>query len=181
MRETVRLKEPEDAGEAGGGMATALGILCFDVGKGARLFVGVVDGRPTPMPDPRPPMPGFGVFKEGDPRLKVIELVEGEESPMNRVGLPVAGVRLPEGPVGLVGSRARLPLRFIPDKMSHRMAGRGSGYLPLKGVVTVLIRGRAEGVTASGRTRDVDEAGVTRPLEYGAYRVEFDGVMRPVE
>ena len=177
----MRLKEPEDAGDGGGGMATALGILCFGVGKGARLFVGVVDGRPTPMPDPRPPMPGFGVFKEGDPRLKVIEPVEGEERPMNRVGLPVAGVRLPEGPVGLVGSRPRLPVRFIPDKMSNRVVGRGFMDVPLKGVVTVLIRGRAEGVTASGCTRDVDEAGVTRPLEYGAYRVEFDGVMCPEE
>ncbi len=53
--------------------------------------------------------------------------------------------------------------------------------LPLKGVVAVLIRGRAEGVTASDSTRDADEAGVTRPLEYGVYRVEFDGVMRPEE
>jgi len=175
----VRLKEAEDGGDGGGGMATALGILCFGVGKGARLFVGVVDGRPTPMPDPRPPMPDFGVFKE--PRLEIIEPVEGEESPMNRVGLPVAGVRLGEGPVGLVGSRPRLPFRFIPDKISHRVAEKDSGDLPLKGVVAVLIRGRAEGVTASDCTRDVDEAGVTRPLEYGAYRVEFDGVMRPAE
>lgn len=51
----------------------------------------------------------------------------------------------------------------------------------MKGVVAVLIRGRAEGVTASGCTKDVDEAGVIRPLEYGAYRVEFDGVTRPEE
>ena len=49
----------------------------------------------------------------------------------------------------------------------------------MNGVVAVLIRGRAEGVTASGWTKDVDEAGVIRPLEYGAYRVEFDGVTRP--
>ena len=49
----------------------------------------------------------------------------------------------------------------------------------MKGVVAVLIRGRADGVTASDGTRDVDEAGVTRPLEYGVYRAEFDGVMRP--
>jgi hypothetical protein len=34
--------------------------------------------------------------------------------------------------------------------------------------VIVLVRGRADGVTASGNARDVDEAGVTRPLEYGA-------------
>ena len=33
--------------------------------------------------------------------------------------------------------------------------------------MTVLIRGRAEGVTASGCTRDVDDAGVIRPLVYG--------------
>jgi len=123
----VRLKEAEDDGDGGGGMATALGILCFGVGKGARGFVGVVDGRPTPMPDPRPPMPGLGVFKEGDPRLEITEPVEGEESPMNRVGLPGAGVRLAEGPVGLVGSRPRLPLRFIPDKMSHHVAEKDSG------------------------------------------------------
>lgn len=51
----------------------------------------------------------------------------------------------------------------------------------MKGVVAVLIRGRAEGVTASGNVRDVDEAGVTRPLEYGVYRAEFDGVTRPEE
>jgi hypothetical protein len=122
----VRLKEVEGDGDGGGGMATALGILCFGVGKGARVFVGVVDGRPTPTPDPRPPMPGFGVFKEGDPKLEVIEPVEGEESPMNRVGLPVAGVRLGEGPVGLAGSRPRLPLRFTPDKMSQHMAEKDS-------------------------------------------------------
>jgi hypothetical protein len=44
----------------------------------------------------------------------------------------------------------------------------------------LLIRERAEGVTASDNTRLAD-AGVTRPLEYGVYRVEFDGVMRPEE
>jgi len=44
----------------------------------------------------------------------------------------------------------------------------------------VLIRERAEGVTASDNIR-VADAGVTRPLEYGVYRVEFDGVMRPEE
>jgi hypothetical protein len=51
----------------------------------------------------------------------------------------------------------------------------------LKGVVAVLIRGRAEGVTASASARDVDEAGVTRPLEYGVYRAECDGVTCPEE
>lgn len=124
----MRLKEAEDDGDGGGGMATALGILCFGVGKGARVFVGVVDGRPTPIPDPRPPMPGFGVFKEGDPRLEIREPVEGEESPMNRVGLPVAGVRLGEGPVGLVGSRPRLPLRLTPENESAR---GGQGFMGL--------------------------------------------------
>lgn len=43
-----------------------------------------------------------------------------------------------------------------------------------------MIRERAEGVTASDNTR-VADAGVTRPLEYGVYRVKFDGVMRPEE
>jgi hypothetical protein len=83
--------------------------------------------------------------------------------------------------VGLVGSRPRPPVRFIPDRMSHCVAKKDSMHLPLKGVVAVLIRGRADGVTASGGTRDVAEAGVTRPLEYGVYRVEFDGVIRPEE
>jgi hypothetical protein len=131
---------------------------------GVRLFVGVVDGRPTPMPEPRPPTPGFGVFREGDPRLEIMEPA-GEIIPVNRVGLPAPGVRLANGPVGLVDSRPPLPLRFIPDRISHHMAERESGHLPLKGIVAVLIRGRAEGVTASSGTRDVDEAGVTRPFE----------------
>lgn len=105
-------------------------------------------------------MPGFGVFKERDPMLEIAAPVVRGVVPLNLVGLAAAEVRL-----GLAGSRVRLPLRFNP----------------LKGVVTVLIRGRAEGVTASGSARDVDEAGVTRPLEYGVYRAEFDGVMRPEE
>jgi len=173
----VRVKE---AGEGGGGMATELGTLCFGVSKGVRLFVGVVDGKPTPMPEPRPPVPGFGVFREDGPRFETIEPVEGEIGPLNRVGLPVTGVRLPDCQVGLVGSRPRLPLRFIPDRMSYRVTEKHSRGLPCKDVAVVLIRGRAEGVTASGSTRDV-EAGVTRPLEYGVCRVEFDGVMRPEE
>jgi hypothetical protein len=109
----VRVKEAE-VGGGGGGMATALGILCFGVSKGVRLFVGVVDGRPTPTPEPRPTLPDLGVFK-GDPRFEIIEPVEGGMGPLNRVGLPVAGVRLPEYPVGLVVSRPRLLLRFVPD------------------------------------------------------------------
>jgi hypothetical protein len=59
--------------------------------------------------------------------------------------------------------------------MRHRVVESHSKDLPL----VVLIRERAEGVTASNNTRVVD-AGVTRPLEYGVYRVE-DGVMRPEE
>jgi hypothetical protein len=161
----VRPKEAAEAGDGGGGIATALGILCFGVGMGVRLFVGVVDRRPTPMPEPRPPTPGFGVFRAGDPRLEIVEPAEGEISPVNRVGLPAAGVRLADGPVGLVGSRARLPLRLIPDRMSHRVMRKELRHLPLKGVVAVLTRGRAEGVTVSSGKRDVDEAGVTRPLE----------------
>ena len=47
-------------------------------------------------------------------------------------------------------------------------------------VAVVLVRERAEGVTASSNTR-VEDAGVIRPLEYGVYRVAFDGVMRPEE
>lgn len=116
------------------------------------------------MPEPRPPTPGFGVFRAGDPRLEIVEPAEGEISPVNRVGLPAAGVRLADGPVGLVGSRAPLPLRLIPDRMSHRVMRKELRHLPLKGVVAVL-RGRAEGVTVSCGKRDVDEAGVTRPFE----------------
>jgi hypothetical protein len=52
--------------------------------------------------------------------------------------------------------------------------------LPFIDIATLLTRERAEGVTASGNTRAAD-AGVTRPLEYGVYRVEFDGVMCPEE
>jgi hypothetical protein len=116
------------------------------------------------MPEPRPPTPGFGVFRTGDPRLEIVEPA-GEISPVNRVGLPAAGVRLADGPVGLVGSRAPLPLRLIPDRMSHHVMRKELRHLPLKGVVVVLTRGRAEGVTASGCKRGVDEAGVTRPFE----------------
>jgi hypothetical protein len=49
-------------------------------------------------------MPGFGVFKEGDPIFTVAE-------PLNLVGLAVADVRL-----GLAGSRVRLPFRFNPSR-----------------------------------------------------------------
>lgn len=52
--------------------------------------------------------------------------------------------------------------------------------LPFICVAVVLFRERADGVTASENTRLAD-AGVTRPLEYGVYRIEFDGVMRPEE
>lgn len=108
------MKEEAGAGGGGGGMATALGILCFGVSKGVRLFVGVVDGRPTPTPEPRPPVPDLGVFK-GDPRFEITEPVEGETSPLKRVGLPVTGARLLDWPVGLVGSMPRLLLRFVPN------------------------------------------------------------------
>ena len=92
-------------------MAIALGTLCFGVSKDVRLFVGVVDGRPTPTPEPRPPMPGFGVFKEGDPIFEIAEPVGREMGPLNLVGLAVADVRL-----GLAGSRVRLPFRFNPNR-----------------------------------------------------------------
>lgn len=64
--------------------------------------------------------------------------------------------------------------------MRYRVAEKHSEDLPFIGVAVVLIRERAEGVTASENTRFAD-AGVTRPLEYGVYRVEFDGVIRPEE
>jgi hypothetical protein len=64
--------------------------------------------------------------------------------------------------------------------MRYRVLEKHSKNLPFIDVAVVLIRERAEGVTASNNTRDAD-AGVTRPLEYGVYRVEFDGVMRPEE
>jgi len=64
--------------------------------------------------------------------------------------------------------------------MCYRVGENHSKDLPLIDVAVILILERAEGVTASGNTR-VADAGVTRPLEYGVYRVEFDGVMRPEE
>jgi hypothetical protein len=105
LRETVRTKEAAEAGDGGGGMETALGILCFGVSKGVRLFVGVVDCRPTPMPELRPPMPGFGVLREGEPVVGNVGPVS-EMSSLYRVGLPAAGYRVADGLVGLVGSRA---------------------------------------------------------------------------
>ena len=98
-------------------MAIALGSLCFGVSKDARLLVGVVEGRPTPTPEPRPAMPGFGVFKEGDPIVEIAEPVGRE----NLVGLAVADVRL-----GLAGSRVRLPFRFNPKRMRHALAPKHS-------------------------------------------------------
>jgi hypothetical protein len=76
----VRPKEAADAGDGGGGMATALGILCFGVSRAVRLFVGVVDWRPTPMPEPRPPIPGFGVLREGETVVGTVGPVVGEIS-----------------------------------------------------------------------------------------------------
>jgi hypothetical protein len=102
----VRPKEAADAGDGGGGMETALGILCFGVSKGVRLFVGVVDWRPTPMPELRPPMPGFGVLREGERVVGNVGPVRGEMSSLYRVGLPAAGDRVADCLVGLVGSRA---------------------------------------------------------------------------
>lgn len=92
-------------------MAIALGILCFGVRNDVRLFVGVVDGRPTPTPEPRPPMPGFGVLKVGDPIFEI-----AEPGPLNLVGLAVADVRL-----GLAGSSVRLPFRFNPNRNEARI------------------------------------------------------------
>jgi hypothetical protein len=64
--------------------------------------------------------------------------------------------------------------------MRYKVAEGHSKDLPFIDVAVLLIRERAEGVTASGNTR-VAYAGVTRPLEYGVCRAEFDGVMRPEE
>ena len=64
--------------------------------------------------------------------------------------------------------------------MCYRVVGRQSKDLPFIDDAVVLFRERAEGVTASENIRAVD-AGVTRPLEYGVYRVGFDGVIRPEE
>lgn len=64
--------------------------------------------------------------------------------------------------------------------MRYRVVEKHSRNLPFIDVAVALIRERAEGVTASDNTRVVD-AGVTRPLKYGVYRDEFDGVMRPEE
>jgi hypothetical protein len=64
--------------------------------------------------------------------------------------------------------------------MRYKVVETHSKDLPFIDVAVLLIRERAEGVTASGNTRLVD-AGVTRPLEYGVYRIEFEGVMRPEE
>jgi hypothetical protein len=64
--------------------------------------------------------------------------------------------------------------------MRYRAVENHSKNLPFIDVAVLLILERAEGVTASDNIR-VADAGVTRPLEYGVYRVEFDGVMRPEE
>lgn len=72
----ARPKEAADAGDGGGGITTALGNLGFGVND-VRLFVGVVDERPTPIPEPRPPMPGFGVLREGEPVVENVRPIGG--------------------------------------------------------------------------------------------------------
>jgi len=60
MGPSFKETEREEAGEAGGGIAIALGILARGVMRDGRPLDGVVEGMPTPMLEPRPP--GFGVL-----------------------------------------------------------------------------------------------------------------------
>lgn len=69
-------------GDAGGGMATALGILLArGVISDGRPFEGVVDGMPMPMLETRPP--GFGVLngelsgRVGEPKPRDARVGEG--------------------------------------------------------------------------------------------------------
>jgi len=65
FRETER---EVDAGEAGGGIATALGILARGVISDRRPLDGLIGGMPTPMLETRPP--AFGVrYGEGNGRM----------------------------------------------------------------------------------------------------------------
>lgn len=57
------------------------------------------------MPEPRPPIPGFGVLREGETVVGTVGPVVGEISGLNRVGLPAPGVPLADCLVGLVGSK----------------------------------------------------------------------------
>jgi hypothetical protein len=62
LEETER--DPEVAGEDGGGMATALGIRARGVFRDGRPLEGVGDGPPERKPDTEDRGPGFGVMKE---------------------------------------------------------------------------------------------------------------------
>lgn len=75
-------------GEAGGGIAMALGtLLARGVISDGRFFDGVVDGMPTPILETRPP--GFGVLngdvngRVGEPKVRDARVGEGTD----RLGL----------------------------------------------------------------------------------------------
>ena len=76
-----------EAGEAGGGIVMALGILARGVINEGRPLDGVVEGMPTPILELRPP--GFGVLygegnkRVGDPKLREARVGDG----IDRLGL----------------------------------------------------------------------------------------------
>lgn len=61
MKDSLVDIELEITGEAGGGIATALGIRARGVFKDVRLLFKV--GNPAPIPEIRPLTPGLGVDK----------------------------------------------------------------------------------------------------------------------
>ena len=161
--------ELEALGEAGGGMAIALGIRGRGVFRDGRPLIGVVEGIP-PTLETRPPRPGFGVLK-GDTMGRVGDVVKREVCAGD--GIERAGVLIPasrelscfavmdtylearEPAVILLVKDELLELGVFVDFASVRSRAPAAGVVP-------------------GVARPVDLEGVIRPFE-----IEVNGVVRP--
>lgn len=156
-------------GEAGGGIATALGIRARGV---------LIDGRPI-AEDPaetRPPRLGFGVLK-GDCGGRVGDEVERElregEGRVDRAGL-AGGSRRRDG---VLASRELSCLAVMETYLDAREpavsfpVSAAAGLAGVAGLARTRVLARAAGVVP----------GVARPAYDGVMRPPFEGVVRPVD
>lgn len=161
--------EREEIGEAGGGIATALGIRGLGVSmEDLLLFVG----NPTPIPETRPLTPGFGVDKgETESRVgdKECMWLEFSSSPVGRDGLlDIASRELSCLAVIDIYFDAREPAVIFSERKEVR------------GFEVVECASEREDVDA-GKKRAEGVAGVTLPLLEGVIRpldIDDDTVMR---
>lgn len=192
LRDTERLESVVLDGDAGGGMAIALGMRARGVLlRDWRVLEGVVDGMPIPIPVGLGMPNAFGVLNGEPVRLRVgedncLEACTGEPNPVDLVGLadpaPRAGL-----PVDVleVSCFAVIPTYFEardPGVIFVWTVVVRPGVTSARAVVAEG-RGRAEGVGIPGVRRPVEAAGVTRPLPIEGVTLPFpsEGVTRPLD